>query len=67
MPLGLLRQFLPELIDLVWRRVINPGLVYDLVLPLDQVAELPSLKTKLTPYCVLRLCRIHYLGPTGGR
>ena len=33
------RRFLPELIDLVWYRTINPGLVFDLTLPLDQVAE----------------------------
>jgi threonine dehydrogenase-like Zn-dependent dehydrogenase len=33
------RRFLPKLIDLVWNRKINPGKVFDLVLPLDQVAE----------------------------
>jgi threonine dehydrogenase-like Zn-dependent dehydrogenase len=33
------RQFLSELIDLVWRREIDPGQVFDLTLPLDQVAE----------------------------
>nr|WP_226987009.1 hypothetical protein [Candidatus Nitrososphaera evergladensis] len=33
------RRFLPKLIDLVWSRTINPGKVFDLVLPLDQVAE----------------------------
>ncbi|HET7105035.1 MAG TPA: zinc-dependent alcohol dehydrogenase family protein [Terracidiphilus sp.] len=33
------RRFLPELIDLVWSRKINPGKVFDLTLPLDQVAE----------------------------
>ena len=33
------RRFLPELIDLVWKREINPGKVFDLTLPLDQVAE----------------------------
>jgi len=33
------RRFLPELIDLVWKGKINPGKVFDLVLPLDQVAE----------------------------
>ena len=27
------------LIDLVWRREIGPGQVFDLTLPLDQVAE----------------------------
>jgi threonine dehydrogenase-like Zn-dependent dehydrogenase len=33
------RRFLPELIKLVLKRKINPGKVFDLVLPLDQVAE----------------------------
>lgn len=33
------RRFLPELIRLVWERKINPGTVFDLTLPLDQVAE----------------------------
>jgi threonine dehydrogenase-like Zn-dependent dehydrogenase len=33
------RRFLPELISLVWDRKINPGKVFDLTLPLDQVAE----------------------------
>ena len=33
------RRFLPTLIDLVWKRKINPGKVFDLTLPLDQVAE----------------------------
>ncbi len=33
------RHFLPELIDLVWKGKINPGKVFDLTLPLDQVAE----------------------------
>lgn len=33
------RRFLPKLIDLVWERKINPGKVFDLTLPLDQVAE----------------------------
>jgi threonine dehydrogenase-like Zn-dependent dehydrogenase len=33
------RRYLPELIDLVWRGSINPGKVFDLTLPLDQVAE----------------------------
>ncbi len=34
-----MRRFLPELIDPVWKRKINPGKVFDLTLPLDQVAE----------------------------
>jgi threonine dehydrogenase-like Zn-dependent dehydrogenase len=33
------RRYLPELIDLVWTGQINPGKVFDLTLPLDQVAE----------------------------
>lgn len=33
------RRYLPDLIKLVWERKINPGKVFDLVLPLDQVAE----------------------------
>lgn len=33
------RRYLPELIDLVWNGIINPGKVFDLRLPLDQVAE----------------------------
>jgi threonine dehydrogenase-like Zn-dependent dehydrogenase len=33
------RRYLPRLIDLVWDRKINPGIVFDLTLPLDQVAE----------------------------
>ena len=33
------RRFLPELIDLISSRDIEPGKVFDLTLPLDQVAE----------------------------
>jgi threonine dehydrogenase-like Zn-dependent dehydrogenase len=33
------RRFLPELIDLICDRAINPGQVFDLTLPLDQAAE----------------------------
>lgn len=33
------RRYLPELINLVWNKKINPGKVFDLPLPLDQVAE----------------------------
>ena len=33
------RRFLPELIDLIWKRKIDPGKVFDLTLPLEQVAE----------------------------
>ena len=33
------RKYLPKLIDLVFNGTINPGKVFDLVLPLAQVAE----------------------------
>jgi threonine dehydrogenase-like Zn-dependent dehydrogenase len=33
------RNYLPKLIDLVFNGTINPGKVFDLVLPLEQVAE----------------------------
>ena len=33
------RRYLPQLIDLVTKGAINPGKVFDLTLPLDQVAE----------------------------
>jgi threonine dehydrogenase-like Zn-dependent dehydrogenase len=33
------RRYLPMLIELVWNRKINPGKVFDLTLPLEQVAE----------------------------
>ncbi|MEK6440583.1 zinc-dependent alcohol dehydrogenase family protein [Pseudonocardia sp. T1-2H] len=33
------RRFLPELIDLICNRTIDPGKVFDLELPLDQAAE----------------------------
>jgi threonine dehydrogenase-like Zn-dependent dehydrogenase len=33
------RNYLPELMDLIWNRKINPGKVFDLTLPLAQVAE----------------------------
>jgi threonine dehydrogenase-like Zn-dependent dehydrogenase len=32
------RRFLPELIDLIWNRQIDPGKVFDLELPLEQAA-----------------------------
>jgi threonine dehydrogenase-like Zn-dependent dehydrogenase len=50
------RRFLPKLIDLVWKRKINPGKVFDLTLPLDEVAdgyramdERRAIKTLLRP------------------
>ena len=33
------RRFLPELVDLIWNRQIDPGKVFDLTLPLEQAAE----------------------------
>jgi len=33
------RRFLPELIDLIWQRQIDPGKVFDLQLPLDAAAD----------------------------
>ncbi len=33
------RRYLPELINLIWSRKINPGKVFDLTLPLEQVVE----------------------------
>ncbi|HVA88839.1 MAG TPA: IMP dehydrogenase, partial [Chloroflexota bacterium] len=33
------RRFLPDLMKLVWDGKIQPGKVFDLTLPLDQVAE----------------------------
>jgi threonine dehydrogenase-like Zn-dependent dehydrogenase len=50
------RRFLPELIDLIWARKINPGLVFDLELPLAQaddgykaMVERRAIKTLLRP------------------
>ena len=33
------RRFLPELLDLIWRRRIDPGKVFDLELPLEEAAD----------------------------
>lgn len=33
------RRFLPDLIDRIWKREIEPGRVFDLSLPLDRAAE----------------------------
>lgn len=33
------RRFLPQLIELIWNRQIDPGRVFDLTLPLNQVAQ----------------------------
>lgn len=50
------RRFLPELIELIWRREINPGKVFDLTLPLEQAHEAykamdqrHAIKVMLTP------------------
>ncbi len=50
------RRYLPDLIKLVWDRKINPGKVFDMTLPLDQVAqayramdERRAIKTLLRP------------------
>ena len=34
-----MRRFLPELIEKIWTRQINPGKVFDLTLPLEKAAE----------------------------
>ncbi|HKT05468.1 MAG TPA: hypothetical protein VJT31_38615 [Rugosimonospora sp.] len=33
------RHFLPELVDLIWDRSIDPGKVFDVELPLERAAE----------------------------
>jgi hypothetical protein len=33
------RRYLPELIDLIWNRRIDPGKVFDLTLPLEKATE----------------------------
>jgi threonine dehydrogenase-like Zn-dependent dehydrogenase len=33
------RRFLPELVELIWTRQIDPGKVFDLTLPLEEAAE----------------------------
>jgi threonine dehydrogenase-like Zn-dependent dehydrogenase len=50
------RRFLPDLIELIWNRQIDPGKVFDLTLPLDEVAggyramdERRAIKTLLRP------------------
>ncbi len=50
------RRYLPQLIELVVQGTINPGKVFDLVLPLDRVAdgyramdERRAIKTLLRP------------------
>jgi len=50
------RRFLPELLELIWTRQIDPGKVFDLQLPLEQAAdgyramdEREAIKTLLKP------------------
>jgi threonine dehydrogenase-like Zn-dependent dehydrogenase len=50
------RRFLPELLDLIWTRQIDPGKVFDLHLPLEEAAEgyramdqREAIKTLLSP------------------
>jgi threonine dehydrogenase-like Zn-dependent dehydrogenase len=50
------RQYLPQLIDLIWNRQLDPGKVFDLTLPLDKAAEAyramderTAIKALLTP------------------
>jgi threonine dehydrogenase-like Zn-dependent dehydrogenase len=50
------RRFLPDLIDRIWKREIDPGKVFDLTLPLDHIAkgykamdERRAIKTLLQP------------------
>jgi threonine dehydrogenase-like Zn-dependent dehydrogenase len=50
------RRFLPQLIDLIWDREIDPGKVFDLKLSLDEAAagyqamdERPAIKALLPP------------------
>jgi threonine dehydrogenase-like Zn-dependent dehydrogenase len=50
------RRYLPELLDLIWNRKIDPGKVFDLTLPLEHVAdgyhamdERRAIKTLLLP------------------
>ena len=34
-----MRRFLPDLIQLIWDRKIEPGKVFDLTLPIEQAAD----------------------------
>lgn len=47
------RRFLPDLIDRIWNRQINPGKVFDLTLPLDQAADAYSAMDQRTAIKVL--------------
>jgi hypothetical protein len=57
------RRFLPELIDLIWTRQIDPGKVFDLRLPLDEAQaghEAMDQRTA-TKCCCIRSGRIRRL------
>lgn len=43
------RRFLPELVDLIWSRRIDPGRVFDLTLTLDQMDERRGIKALMMP------------------
>ena len=47
------RRFLPELMQLIWDRKINPGKVFDLTLPLEKAAEGYQAMDQLTATKVL--------------
>ena len=51
-----MREYLPELLELIWNRTIEPGKVFDLTLPLDDAADAyramdqrDAIKVLLTP------------------
>jgi hypothetical protein len=41
------RRYLPDLIQLIWGRKIDPGKVFDLTLPLEQAGGLPGKRKQL--------------------
>jgi threonine dehydrogenase-like Zn-dependent dehydrogenase len=47
------REYLPLLIDLIWNGDINPGKVFDLELPLDDVVKAYMAMDERTPIKVL--------------
>ena len=56
------RRFLPELIDLICNRQVDPGKVFDLTLPLDQAAVLDdALRVPVDPTALAQLASM-----TGG-
>ena len=49
------RRFLPDLIQLIWDRKIDPGKVFDLTLPLEQAAEgYQAMDERTPPRCCSR-------------